>query len=96
MNFNDYVKESLSECQTILNKKSNDYSDKDNLFSCFEGAGNIAGITPEQSILTLIGIKIFRLKELITNDKNPNFESIDDSIKDLINYSLLLGFRIKK
>lgn len=94
MNFNDYVKNTFSECQMILNKKSADYSSKDDILSCFKDASSIAGIKTHQSILNMIGIKLSRLKELLNNDKNPNFESIDDNVKDLINYCAFLGYSV--
>ena len=79
----------VEELKGILIKKGDDYSGKDRL-SNFKTAGAIAGITPEQNCLSLIATKVARLGNLLSTNKEPNNESIEDSIKDLINYSILL------
>ena len=88
-------------CISILNRKSYDYSSKDNRYSNFEIAREwsekyltdnheINIVNPKMSFLILLGTKIARLTELLENGKTPNNESIEDSILDLMNYRLLL------
>jgi len=89
--FENYVSETFNKCASLLQSKSNDYSETTNRYSNFEESAKIAGITPEQSILNLIGIKTARLRQLTVNNKDIKHESVDDSIQDLINYALLLG-----
>jgi len=72
----------------ILNKKGGDYANED-VLSNFKLAGNICGIGAEMNCLNLIATKVARLGVLL-NGAEPNNESIEDSIKDLINYGILL------
>jgi len=74
--------------ETLL-KKGNDYADEDRL-SNFKRAGSIISISPEQNCLSLIATKVARLGVLLTGNKNPDNESIRDSILDLANYAILL------
>jgi len=80
----------FSQLKDTLNKKGADYANEDKL-SNFKLAGNIAGITPEINCLSLIATKVARLGVLLNNPQhNPSNESIDDSIMDLANYTILL------
>ena len=83
-----------TQMEEIMLKKGNDYANIDRL-SNFKLAGNICGISPEKNCLSLMATKIARLGVLLEN-KKPNNESIEDSIIDLANYSLLLGMLIKE
>lgn len=77
-----------AQSDTML-KKGNDYSNSDRL-SNFKQVASITGQTSEQVCLVLIGIKVARLGQLLSG-KTPNNESIDDSILDLANYTVLLS-----
>lgn len=79
----------FSKMREIMLKKGNDYATQDRL-SNFKLAGNICGISPEIQCLSLIATKVARLSVLLHNQNKPNYESISDSIIDLINYSALL------
>lgn len=72
----------------IMNSKGDDYANEDRL-SNFKLAGEISQISPEQQCLSLIATKVARLGVLLKN-KNPQHESIRDSVLDLANYALLL------
>lgn len=89
-------KDITKHCMDILNKKSQDYSEVNNRYSVFDFCSKYAldmGITnevnPDIAFVILLGVKISRLKELLLSGKDPNFESIEDSIIDLINYRIL-------
>lgn len=82
-------KELVSKMETTLLKKGNDYANSDRL-SNFKLAGSIAGLSPEVQCLSLISTKVARLGVLLNSDKKPNNESIQDSVLDLANYSILL------
>lgn len=88
--FLELAQQTFDECFNIIKNKNHDYSDKNDPFSNFKFSGKVAGITPEQAALNLIGTKLARLNELITNSKSAKNESIEDSILDAINYLLLL------
>lgn len=79
----------LLEKITILhNKKSNDYAQNNDYYSNFKFAAFVAGVTVDQVFRVMLGIKLARLKEL-KSGKTPNFESIQDTIDDLANYSCI-------
>lgn len=88
--FNEFTK----QMENTMLKKGDDYSNEDRL-SNFKLAGNIVGLKPEQNCLSLIATKVARLGVLIASNKKPNNESINDSILDLANYSVLLSMLIK-
>lgn len=79
----------------ILFSKGDDYANEDRL-SNFKLAGNICGLTPDQNCLSLIATKVARLGVLLKSDKNPNNESIRDSILDLANYAALLDMIVSE
>ena len=74
--------------QEIVESKAHDYAKDDNVFSNFEFAADVAGVTVEQEFAVMIGTKVARLRELLGN-KTPNNESIDDTLLDLANYAAL-------
>lgn len=82
-----------AQMKQILFKKGNDYANTDRL-SNFKLAGAICGLTPEQNCLSLIATKVARLGVLLNTNNTPNNESIQDSVIDLANYSILLSMII--
>jgi len=80
----------ISQMRDVMLKKGDDYSGEDRL-SNFKLGGAIIGLSSQQQCLSLISTKVARLGKLIGKDKSPNNESIDDSILDLANYTLLLA-----
>lgn len=92
------------ECLEVLNRKSYDYSSKDNRYSNFEISNKWAenclnfindepvkiGLDNKISFAILLGTKVARLKELLLSNKEPKNEAIEDSIIDFMNYRLLL------
>lgn len=82
----------LEDVSNLLGRKGNDYAGE-NTFAAFKKASEIAGISVKQSILNLIGIKVARISSLskVGGGRVPNFESIRDSLKDLVGYATLLA-----
>jgi hypothetical protein len=80
------IKREFDEAYGLVEGKAHDYAEDDNVFSNFEFAAAAAGISVEQVFLTLIGVKVARLGQLVGNDKVPNNESIDDTVLDGMNY----------
>lgn len=81
----------LHECADLQLKKSNDYQNPNSTIR--QADYYPRGIA---SILDIIHAKTLRMRsvlEAMENDPNysPNFESIEDSAKDLINYASFLG-----
>ncbi len=84
------IKQDFDEAYGLVQGKSIDYAEEENKFSNFEQAAIAAGITVEQVFLVLMGIKLARLTQLMTADKTPNYEGIDDTFLDAMNYTGLL------
>ena len=97
MNLENQIKqfaEITEQMKTIMFAKGNDYANDDRL-SNFKLAGNISGLSPELNCLSLIATKVARLGVLLINDKTPNNESVNDSLLDLANYTVLLTMLLK-
>ena len=84
--FADEVWEIMDEIGNLLITKQLDY-----------GPGNInnAHGGPINGLLVRIGDKFERLKNLFSKEARPNFESIEDSFKDLANYAVI-GILVQK
>lgn len=79
----------FDEMQEIVESKAHDYAKDNNVFSNFEFAADVAGISVRQEFMVMIGTKVARLRE-IAGGKSPNNESFEDSLLDLANYAALL------
>lgn len=75
--------------QDLHNKKNQDYASDNNPYSNFETAARVAGVSPQEVFKVLIGVKLARLYELEGKGKTPNFESIEDTWKDLAVYAAM-------
>jgi hypothetical protein len=85
----------LHECADLQLKKSNDYQNPNSIVR--QADYYPRGVA---SILDIIHAKTLRLRsvlEAMESDPNykPNFESIEDSAKDLINYSSFLAAYVR-
>lgn len=90
------LKEFVEKMQEIILKKGNDYAAQDDRLSNFKLAGNICQIAPEQNCLSLIATKVARLGVLLKSQKQPDNESVQDSLIDLANYAALLYMLLKE
>jgi hypothetical protein len=80
----------------ILLSKGDDYANTDRL-SNFKLSGAICGLTPELGCLHLIAVKVSRLGVLLQpTSGEPKNESVQDSIIDLANYSVLLSMIVRE
>lgn len=90
-------------CIDLWIKKNSDYCQINNKYSCFERIVELMGIRYIPFIKLIKGLavqqvmyfnicqKIARIENVILNNKSVNFESLRDSIIDLINYRLLVN-----
>lgn len=85
----------VDDMSKTLISKGDDYSNADRL-SNFKTSAAILGISPEMHCLALIATKVSRLGNLVSSGKKPNNESLDDNVKDLAVYSLLLRMIIEE
>lgn len=83
--FNDFT---AQQAQIMLSK-GDDYAGADRL-SNFKKVAMMCNCSPELVILNLIATKVARLSELMSG-KAPKNESIEDSMLDLANYTILLA-----
>ena len=70
----------LDDIQSILEKKNQDYGDS--FHDTFTEFGIISSVIR-------LNDKMKRLKTLVKNSSKPNYESIEDTLKDLIGYAVL-------
>lgn len=83
----------METIRTLHDRKNHDYATKGNPYSNFEFAARLVeGFRDplDQVFAALVGIKIARLQEL-TAGKAPNYESVQDTRRDLANYACLWG-----
>lgn len=81
----------IDDLEGILIKKGQDYSGNNHQWHNFEFARDMSGLSSlEQVIVVMCSIKFSRLNTLLFTEKTANFESIEDNLKDLINYLVLL------
>ncbi len=83
----------LADMAALVASKASDYADNENVYSNFEGAARIAGVSVDVVFNVMIGIKMERLRQLMSG-KVPNHESLDDTLMDAANYlALWQGYR---
>ncbi len=70
--------------------KNEDYAKLGSAFSNFEYSAECAGVKVEDVFMVFLGTKLARLRELLSG-KEPNNESIQDTLMDLSNYADLLA-----
>jgi hypothetical protein len=78
----------FEEMIDLVNQKASDYADDADPFSNFENTATLTGLSVPQVFHVMISIKTERLRQLMSG-KAPNFESLEDTLKDLANYSAL-------
>lgn len=99
--FNEYLKDTQGKSFEVLASKSHDYADAD-VLSNFKRNSQIArdfGIDYSEDYhhaLMLTLMKIDRIQNLLRQGKTPKNESIQDTLIDLINYTLLTTACIKE
>ena len=79
----------LAEMAQLHARKNHDYAKDSNPYSNFEEAALTAGCSVDTVFLVLIGIKLARLRELLSAGKTPTNESVADSRLDLTTYCAL-------
>lgn len=82
----------LEQMLALHDKKNADYAKDDNPYSNFEYAGKLAAEfsdPTDRAFVTLIGVKLARLAQLLGASKLAQNESADDSLIDLATYTAL-------
>jgi len=76
-------KDILSELGELHAAKSHDYARADDVYRNFRMNTEVWGTIDWQEPLKRATEKMIRISELTSGDKEPNNESIEDSIKDI-------------
>lgn len=82
-----WIGTAIETLDAVLTSKNQDYR-IDGEFSNFDYAAQVSGyLSPQEVMLTQIGIKLGRLQGL---PRDPNNESRLDTLKDLAGYAIIL------
>lgn len=85
----------FKEAVDIARKKNTDYSKDSDPFLNFRFSPYV-GVPVERGILVRICDKLSRISNLLDQEAQVKDESIEDTLKDLINYSAILLTYIKQ
>lgn len=91
----DAINTLFMECIDTMIKKGHDYADNNNCFSNFEFIAKTCSIPTEKAIMVFIAVKIARITQLLEKQETKVGESIEDSLKDIINYCGILHNYLK-
>jgi hypothetical protein len=78
------------ECLELSSRKNKDYSGEENPFRNFMLSEHLGICRTEEGIMVRILDKVTRIANLLKNEAAVKDESIEDTLKDLINYSAIL------
>ena len=97
MSDNIWYDRALDEASALSDSKRHDYASEADPFLNFTQVADVSGLTIDQVFLVWVTTKVVRLGQLVGNGKEPNNESVDDNILDLINYpALWRGIRLRQ
>jgi hypothetical protein len=94
-------REQSSKKEAILISKGSDYATTD-VLSNFKRLSEMSSIlnldtrTPEGYALFMVLMKLDRICNLLTSNKTPSNESVEDSFNDMDNYSFLAQCILKE
>lgn len=84
-----HIETTFAQCLEICRKKNGDYAtDQDALKNL--RASEVIGVDPQKAILVRLTDKFTRLGNLIDRPPQVKDESVEDTIRDIINYNALL------
>lgn len=85
------IREIYDDCVSIVERKNNDYAADHDPFKNFRFS-ELAGVSVEKAIIVRMLDKMSRISNLIENGKEIKVkdESVEDTLKDLANYSAIL------
>lgn len=93
---NPHFERLLNYLQFLHDKKNHDYAEEGSPFSNFEFAAQETGLSVEKVIDVLISIKRARLIQLMERGKEPQNESVVDTLVDELNYrAIKLSYYLK-
>lgn len=87
--FVDFIEQKQKESLELIRRKNADYANDGGPFENFELSGQL-GVSVEQGIVVRMADKLKRISNLIGREAKVADESIEDTLQDLSNYSLIL------
>ena len=88
--------EVCSDAKRIMDRKNHDYSGGGGPFDNFRGASAL-GVDPKLGLLLRVMDKLMRVKTFIAKGElKVQGEGVDDAIKDVVNYMVLLKGMIEE
>ncbi len=94
--FFEFAKSFYEEAFKIMQNKNDDYSQEDNPYSNFELIAKMIGISTKKAIFSRMADKFARLRECLDKGTTVKDETLEDTLLDLTNYSVLLAGYLKK
>ena len=85
----------FEDCKNLLVSKAHDYATDVDCMVNFKKTGYMVNIQVEKTFVLEIAKKLTRLVNIIDSDKPPLNEGLDDTLKDMANYSCLLFMFLK-
>lgn len=95
LNSSDPFESALIDIVTINRRKRADYATDNDIFSNFRGAGARTGLNAGKIVDVMIAIKDERLRALQANGRDPQNESVLDTLLDRAVYGVI-GYAIGK
>lgn len=86
-----YFDKYTAQAKLTMSSKGEDYANDADRLVNFKNVAVQNRLDPRRVCLVMISTKVERISNLINNEKIPNNEAIEDSIKDLFIYSFLLA-----
>lgn len=87
--FVDLFESVIEEIVHLHSIKTADYAQDTDQFSNFRDSARQVGLTPGQSVEVLIATKQSRLRQLLGEGKEPKNESVRDTFRDRVVYSII-------
>lgn len=88
-------KEMVKECLEITRSKNHDYAGDEDPLRNFRMCEQF-GVSMEKGILIRLTDKLSRIARLLDNPAYVKDESIEDTLIDTVNYSMILDYAIKQ
>jgi len=87
--FIDQLEQTFKECLEIAKAKNADYANNDDAFKNFK-AVELVGVDARRGVMVRMVDKMSRISNLLDREGKVADEKIEDTVKDLINYSNIL------
>ncbi len=94
--FFEFAKSFYERAFQIMQNKNDDYSQKDDPYLNFKLIALMLDISPEEAMFSRMTDKYSRLKVCLKKGVSVKEETLEDTLIDIVNYSVLLAGYLKK